>query len=61
VKITTVRLRDFKSFADSGDIELGQINVFVDRNNTGKSTIIQTVHFLQQGVPPNTPDSDWST
>lgn len=54
MKVSNVRITNFKSFADTGEISLGQINVLVGRNNHGKSAFIRAIHLLQQGAELNT-------
>src|ERR1700730_1026552 len=51
MKLSTVRIANLKSLADTGDIALGQINVLLGRNNHGKSAFIRGVHVLQQPGP----------
>jgi predicted ATPase len=48
VPITRLRLRNFKSFADSGEIPLAPLTVVFGRNNTGKSSILQSLLLLRQ-------------
>lgn len=50
MKITTIRLQNFRSFVDSGIIELGQVNVIIGKNNSGKSTILRGIQNIQQGM-----------
>jgi AAA domain, putative AbiEii toxin, Type IV TA system len=50
VKVTSVRLQKFRSFNDSGSIELGQLNVLIGANNSGKSSILRGLHQIQQGL-----------
>jgi hypothetical protein len=49
MKLSTVRITNLKSLADTGDITLGQINVLLGRNNHGKSAFIRGVHLMQPG------------
>ncbi len=49
MRVTSMRLINYRSFADSESIELDQINVLVGRNNAGKSTIIRALYLLQSG------------
>jgi ABC-type transport system involved in cytochrome c biogenesis ATPase subunit len=42
-----VRLRNFRSFVDSGIIELGRITVLVGPNNSGKTSILKAIHSIQ--------------
>jgi predicted ATPase len=46
--LTTIRLRNFKSFVDSGAIALAPLTVIFGRNNTGKSSILQGLLLLRQ-------------
>ena len=46
--ITSIRLQSFKSFADSGEILLAPLTVIFGRNNTGKSSILQSLLILRQ-------------
>jgi predicted ATPase len=46
--IRRIRLRNFKCFADSGDIPLTPLTVIFGRNNTGKSSILQSLFLLRQ-------------
>ena len=46
--ISELRVRNVKSFADSGPIQLSKgINVVVGKNNAGKSTLLQSVLCMQ--------------
>lgn len=51
MRVTSVRLNQFRSFEDSGEIELGSINVLIGRNNSGKSSVLRALHELQVGAP----------
>jgi hypothetical protein len=53
MKVSSVRIKNFKSFTDTDEIKLGQVNVLVGRNNHGKSAFIRAVHLLQQGAEHN--------
>lgn len=48
MSLTRIRLRNFKCFADSGDIPLAPLTVFFGRNNVGKSSILQALAILRQ-------------
>lgn len=50
VKVNSVRLQRFRSFNDSGLIELGQLNVLIGANNSGKSSVLRGLHQIQQGL-----------
>jgi hypothetical protein len=41
---------NYKSFADSNEIELGGINILIGRNNSGKSALIRAAHLIQKGA-----------
>ena len=51
MRVTSLRLKNFRSFADSGAIDLNQINVLIGANNSGKTTILRGLNQLQLGVP----------
>lgn len=46
--LTSMRLKNFKCFRDSGDISLRPLTVIFGRNNTGKSSILQSLLLLRQ-------------
>ena len=46
--ITSLRLRNFKCFSDSGPIPFAPLTVVFGRNNVGKSTILQGLLALRQ-------------
>jgi hypothetical protein len=50
MRATHIRLQNFRSFADSGVIELAGINVLIGANNAGKSSILRGLHQIQQGL-----------
>ncbi|NBO09514.1 MAG: hypothetical protein EBV30_09270 [Actinobacteria bacterium] len=50
MRIQSIRLRNFRSFEDSGDVELNQINVLIGANNSGKSSVLRGIHMLQHGI-----------
>jgi energy-coupling factor transporter ATP-binding protein EcfA2 len=49
VKVKSIRLQNFRSFVDSGEIELEKINVLIGANNSGKSSILRGLNLIQQG------------
>ncbi|MGY2076142.1 ATP-dependent nuclease [Blastococcus sp. SYSU DS0828] len=51
MRITSVNLKDWKSFASTGPIALDAINILVGRNNAGKSAFLRAVYLLQSGDP----------
>ena len=54
--IKTFRLRNFKAFEDTGDIELKPITVIAGPNSGGKTSILQSLLLLKQTLdaPPDT-------
>jgi predicted ATPase len=46
--LTSIRLQSFKCFRDSGKILLAPLTVIFGRNNTGKSSILQSLLILRQ-------------
>ena len=47
MKLTNLRIGNFKCFTDTGGIELDQINLLIGNNNSGKSAVIKALHLLQ--------------
>ena len=56
MKVTSIRLHNFRSFVDSGTIGLGQVNVFIGANNSGKSSILKALYLMQVGCDSGFPD-----
>lgn len=54
--IKSFRLRNFKAFEDTGDIELKPLTVIAGPNSSGKSSILQSLLLLKQTLdaPPET-------
>lgn len=52
MRLLSVKLQDYRSYADSGEINFDQINLLVGRNNSGKSAIIRAIAQLQSGILP---------
>jgi predicted ATPase len=52
MKIVSISLENWKSFAATGEIALDSINVFVGRNNSGKSAILRAIQIMQEGADP---------
>lgn len=50
MRIASFSMKNFRSFVDSGDVELTSINVFIGSNNAGKSTVLRGLHYVQDGV-----------
>lgn len=51
MRVTSLRMQNFRSFTDSDEIPLKAINVLIGANNSGKSSILRGLHQLQQGLP----------
>ncbi|WHX62774.1 ATP-dependent nuclease [Peribacillus frigoritolerans] len=50
MKIQEIKLRNYKSIADSGKLKLNEnINIFAGRNNTGKTALIEAIYNLVNG------------
>jgi hypothetical protein len=45
-----IRVKQFKAIEDSGDITLGPVNVFIGRNGSGKSSVIELVEILANAI-----------
>lgn len=56
MRVNTLRVRNFRSFTDSGRIALAPINVLVGANNAGKSSLLRALHAIQRGGLPVGPD-----
>src|SRR2546427_715019 len=48
--ITSVRLKNFRCFADSGTIPVKPLTIIFGRNNTGKSSILYSLFLLRQSL-----------
>lgn len=46
--IRKIRLKHFKSFEDSGVLDLSRVNLFAGKNGRGKSSVIQSLLLLAQ-------------
>lgn len=49
MKINWFRATNFRSFTDSGKVELKNMNILIGANNTGKSSVLRALHIIQQG------------
>ncbi|HEV2174574.1 MAG TPA: ATP-binding protein, partial [Nitrospira sp.] len=50
--IDTLQLMNFQCFADSGATRLGPLVVIAGKNNSGKSAILNSIRYLQDGLQP---------
>jgi len=48
--ITSIRIQNFKSIRDSGTIHIRPLTILVGPNNSGKSSILQTLMLLKQSI-----------
>lgn len=48
--INNIKLKNFKSFKKSGQIDIGKINIFVGPNSSGKSSFIQGLLLLKNSI-----------
>ena len=48
--VSSVKIENWKSFVDTGEVGLDKINVLVGRNNSGKSAFLRALHLVQQGL-----------
>lgn len=56
MRVTSLELTNFRSFASLPVIELDQINVLIGPNNSGKSSILKALHLMQEGCADVYPD-----
>ena len=55
--LTKVRLRNFKAFKDTGDIEIAPLTVLTGPNSSGKSAIIRAMMALRQTTESRDPNT----
>ena len=51
--ITHIRMKNFKSWADSGEVQLAPLTGFFGTNSSGKSSLLQMLLLLKQTVDSN--------
>lgn len=49
--LTSLRVQNYRSFKDSGEMPLSPLTILVGRNNSGKSTLLRAIYQLQQAAP----------
>lgn len=50
MRLKTVRIKNFRCYLDSGNIDIGKLTAFVGRNDIGKSTILEALDlFFNEG------------
>lgn len=55
--LTSIRLQNFKAIQDSGHITLDAFNVFIGRNGSGKSSVIEGIELLSNCIETDLPSS----
>ena len=55
--LTKIRLRNFKAFKDTGDIEIAPLTVLTGPNSSGKSAIIRAMMALRQTTENRDPNT----
>ena len=50
MRVNSLQVKNFRSFQDSGVIDLDSINVLVGANNAGKSSILRGLYHVQEGL-----------
>ncbi|RZU38733.1 putative AbiEii toxin of type IV toxin-antitoxin system [Fluviicoccus keumensis] len=56
MKILEISIENFRSIKSIKNLKLGQINIFIGENNSGKSSILRAIHLLQDGSQPSRQD-----
>jgi hypothetical protein len=46
----SIRLRNYRSFADTGAIHLGKLNIFIGPNNAGKTSLVNAVELFLRSL-----------
>ena len=59
--ITKIRVKNFKCFKDSGDIEIKPLTIFLGPNSSGKSSLLQMLLMLKQTVESTDSESPLAT
>jgi predicted ATPase len=57
VPITSIRLKNFKCFGDTGSLPVSPLTIIFGRNNAGKSTLLQSLLVLRQTLDATEYDS----
>ena len=50
MRVNRIQLDNFRSFETTGEIHFDDVNVLIGENNSGKSSIIRAIRYLQQGI-----------
>jgi predicted ATPase len=57
VPVDRVRVANYRSIADTGDLALGPVTLLVGPNNSGKSALLRAIYLAQVGAPFNVLDT----
>jgi len=49
--MTSVRVTNYRSIADTGVLPLGPVTILIGKNNTGKSAFLRSIFLVQEGAP----------
>jgi hypothetical protein len=49
--MTSVRVANYRSIADTGVVPLGPVTILIGKNNTGKSAFLRSIFLVQEGAP----------
>ena len=52
MRLTNVRITNFKSIEDSGEFSIGDVTCLVGKNEAGKTAILQALHKLKPDSGP---------
>lgn len=58
MKLTSVKIENFKSIENSEEFSLNQVTCFVGKNEAGKSAILQAIYKLKGDIPENSDFKD---
>lgn len=56
MRVTSLQMKNFRSFEDMNPISLGRMNILVGPNNAGKSSVLRALHLMQDGHSSPGPD-----
>lgn len=56
MRVTSLELKNHRSFENMERIELDQINILIGPNNAGKSSVLKALHLIQEGSGNIYPD-----
>jgi hypothetical protein len=56
MRIKSLKVSRFRSFAETQHLALGAVNIFIGHNNAGKSSLLRAAYLMQEGHPYAGPD-----